>query len=150
MSRFDVRLASLTWWRWRALPALDLKAPEPGEIGFVRGDKYQFVDTRNRCDLSIDEGRRTTRPHESCPLQRMPIGGPLVVVEDRKADRHHVVEIALDRLAPPRLGESGTAETKFVPYESRDRHFAVMVAEPTHDRSGGLRPQWFRHHVGVE
>ncbi len=125
------------------LPALDLKASKSSEIDLVRSNQYQFVDTRNCCDLSIDEGRCTTRPHESCPLQCMPIGGALVVVEYRKADRNHVVEKTLDSLAPPRLGESGTAETKFVPYESRDRHLTVMFAEPTHDRRGGMRPQWF-------
>jgi len=53
-------------------PALNPQPSEPTEVGFVRRDQHQVIDTRDRRDLTVNEGRRLSGGLESCPLDGMP------------------------------------------------------------------------------
>lgn len=98
------------------------------------------MDIRDRRNLAVHEGWRSTGSSEPRAFRRMPLSCTPVVVEYGKAGGNHVVEISLYGRAAPRAAEPGAAKPKLVPHESGNGRLACVVSKMAHDARRGLRP----------
>ena len=131
-------------------PAFDRQTFERTKVAGVRRHEGQLVGMCDRGDLAVDERRCPADGGQPCTLPGVPVRRLEAVVQDRKAFQNHVLEVALDRLAPARAREPRATEPQFVPHRRRDRDLAFVLEQAAEDSGARSRAQRFGDGVGVE
>ena len=131
-------------------PALRPQLFECPEIARVRLNRRQVVDDCDRRDLSTDERRRPPPGGQPYALDRVPVGGPSVVLKHRETREDHVFDVPADRVPAAQRRQPRTAEPQFVLGRSRDRGLVLVRAQFAHDGSGRPGSEGFRDNHRVE
>ena len=131
-------------------PTFDPKPLEPTEVDLVRRDEHQVIDARDGRDLPVDERRRFPGRLESYPLASMPFGRSAVVVQDRKARHHDILQETFDRISATRNRKARASELQFVPNDRGDGRFSLVAGKSTKDGTRRTGPKRFRNDVRIE